>query len=283
MKAFLFVLALASGLLAAAAPIPTLSSPSNNALLKDSSVVLSWNSVNFGSSTSNGYGYQISTASDFSSTVLSMSPIAVNPPYVTLKSSPVIIQFNNKTYYWHVNAIQGSLLSAWSTAWSFTMWGVPDAPVLSSPSNGSQLDSAQLIFDQASSTRDLSLSWTAPARASTYNMCVSTSSDFSSGNRTGSLNGQTSTLLNFGGTNFQYEVQYYWRVSATNNAGTGPWSASSKFVVHKYVTVIKTPAHHQSAIKLEQSHLNIALRGNQRGVTINNKGVRYLITGRLIR
>ncbi|MFM7839485.1 MAG: S8 family serine peptidase, partial [Chitinophagaceae bacterium] len=64
------------------------------------------------------------------------------------------------------------------------------------------------------------LSWNAVNNASTYNVQVSTTSDFTTTvvNRTG-LSGTTLSLSTLSGT-----TTYYWRASATNIGGNGDWS-----------------------------------------------------------
>ena len=88
---------------------PTLFSPNNNSGSISLTPTLSWTSVNGAIS----YHLQVSTNSNFSTTVLSQSGI-------TSTSKLISSLLNNTTYYWRVNATDGNVISSWSDTWSFT-------------------------------------------------------------------------------------------------------------------------------------------------------------------
>lgn len=91
---------------------------------------------------------------------------------------------------------------------------VPDPPVLSSPANGATNVSIPVT-----------LVWNASSGATSYNVQVSTNSSFTSlvYNQTGI----TSTSVTV--SNLSAGTTYYWRVSATNAAGTSAWSSVWSF------------------------------------------------------
>ncbi len=88
---------------------PTLSSPSNGATGVSITPTLGWNA----SSGADSYGLQVSTNSNFSTTV-------VNQTGITTTSYAVSGLAGNTTYYWRVNATNAAGASAYSTTWSFT-------------------------------------------------------------------------------------------------------------------------------------------------------------------
>jgi uncharacterized protein (TIGR02145 family) len=93
--------------------------------------------------------------------------------------------------------------------------GIPDIPVLSSPSNGATTISLTPT-----------LTWSTASRATTYRVQVSTTTTFASRVADDSLlsvaNKTISTALNS-------STKYYWRVNAKNTGGTGSWSATWGF------------------------------------------------------
>jgi hypothetical protein len=112
-------------------------------------------------------------------------------------------------YYWRVNAANSAGTSDWSTVRSFTTTGPsPVAPFLSSPANGTTINSAPL-----------SLIWIASSGATSYILQVSLDSLFTSFAFTDS--GLTSLNKQVTGLSAS---KYYWRVSASNNNGPSGWS-----------------------------------------------------------
>ena len=88
---------------------PTLASPANNATGVSTNPTLSWNA----SSGATSYRLQVSTVSNFSTTVYNQSGI-------TGTSRPVTGLMNNTTYYWRVNASNAVGTSAYSSVRNFT-------------------------------------------------------------------------------------------------------------------------------------------------------------------
>jgi subtilisin family serine protease len=91
---------------------------------------------------------------------------------------------------------------------------VPAAPVLSSPTNGA-----------TSVSIPPTLSWAASTGATSYAVQVSTSSSFTT--TAYSASGLTTTSTS--ATGLATSTTYYWRVNATNSAGTSDWSTVYSF------------------------------------------------------
>ena len=91
---------------------------------------------------------------------------------------------------------------------------IPDPPTLVSPANGA-----------TNVEIPVTLTWNASSGATSYNVQVSTNSSFTSlvYNQTGITS--TSTTV----SNLSAGTLYYWRVSATNSAGTSAWSSVWSF------------------------------------------------------
>jgi chitinase len=85
----------------------------------------------------------------------------------------------------------------------------PPAPVLTSPLNGATNISITP-----------SLSWNVPSGASSYRLQVSANSSFSST----VVNQPNITGTSYNLSGLQNNTKYYWRVNASNSAGTGGWS-----------------------------------------------------------
>ncbi|MBI4427525.1 MAG: T9SS type A sorting domain-containing protein [Ignavibacteriales bacterium] len=90
----------------------------------------------------------------------------------------------------------------------------PSAPTLASPANGS-----------TGVALNPTLSWNPSANATTYQVQVSSKSDFST--TAVSQSGVTATSLAVNG--LSNNTVYYWRVNATNSNGTSAWSSVASF------------------------------------------------------
>ncbi len=118
----------------------------------------------------------------------------------------------NTNYYWRVRALSDSGNSYWSTIWRFNTKRnvmLPDPVVLSSPVNGSENLLPGFLMQ-----------WNRAERAERYEIQIATDEDFNNivFTRTTSFNAINSS----GG--LDYLSNFYWRVRATNQAGTGEWS-----------------------------------------------------------
>jgi hypothetical protein len=178
---------------------PVLSMPGNGAPNQPVALTLGWSAASGALS----YEVQVSTTTDFSTTVLDQSGI-------TGTSQPLTGLSAKMTYYWRANAT-GITLSAWSGTWSFQTIAPWSAPTLTSPTNGavSQPVSPLLV-------------WGGVSGAASYTVQVSQNSGFSS------------TVFSQGGvTGFSQTVgplsyisSYYWRVNAYDGTSqTSAWSS----------------------------------------------------------
>jgi hypothetical protein len=181
--------------------IPTLNSPIHTAQQISTNPTLIWN-ASPGTTT-----YHVQLASNISFTT---SSIIVDLSGQSGTSRQVNNLIGNTHYYWRVRATNSAGTSDWSAIWNFrTTSATPDPPVLLAPANQAQNIST-----------NPSVSWNATTGATTYNLQVSTNSAFTSPivNLTG-LTATSRQLLALSNNS-----TFYWRVSATNQAGTGSWS-----------------------------------------------------------
>jgi|GEM_PF-2494813 len=184
--------------------VPVLVSPNNGSTGISQNPSLTWNAVSEASS----YSVIVSANSDFSSPVVNVSNLNTN-----IYSLSGLAK--NTTYYWKVSAENSSGTSGYSAVWHFTTLSdvqIPSAPNIVSPSSGS-------TGIQANPT----LIWSSATGATGYNLQVSTSADFTT--LTANYSGLTSTSLSL--SSLQPETKYYWRVSASNSAGTSPYSTAN--------------------------------------------------------
>ena len=185
---------------------PTLASPSNNSTGISINPTLTWNA----STGATSYRLQASTNSGFTSTVYDNS---------TLTSTSQLISglLNSTIYYWRVSATNSAGTSSYSSVWNFTTIATvttPSSPLLSSPTNGAMGISL-----------NPNLSWSASSGATTYRLQVSTSSGFSTTVYDNSTITSTSQTI----SGLSNSTIYYWRVSASNSAGTSNYSSSWSF------------------------------------------------------
>ncbi len=192
--------------------IPALSAPSNGSLNEKNAVLIGWGSVTGAVS----YGLQVSTASNFSSTVFGSSGI-------TADTVTVAVPAGNALFYWRAEtANPGGGTSAWSGAWSFITTLV--APALSQPAN---LSTGVSIAP--------ALSWTTEGSVSTYRLQAATDSLFSSIVKDSTFAGSSCTLNNLSNISL-----YYWHVLATGFGETSPWSSTWNFTTIYYPPPVPT-------------------------------------------
>lgn len=179
---------------------PLLSSPDSAATGIGDSPLLAWRTTTGASS----YGPQVSTASNFTSTVINQSGIT-DTSYAASGMS------NNTTYYWRVDATN----SAGTSAWHFAVHvDTPAVPTLSAPANGA-----------TGVSTSPSLCWSASSGATSYQVQVSLLSNFST-----TVISQTGiTDTSYSASNLDVDTTYYWRVNATNSGGTSSWSTVRNF------------------------------------------------------
>ena len=185
---------------------PTLISPINSAINQPTTIRFNWNK----SQSATSYRFQLALDSLFTNMV-------VNDSTFSDSTALVVNLLNNTTYWWRVNAKNSVGTSPYSAVWHFrTVLAIPSAPILISPVNGATGQSLTPT-----------LIWSGVSGAVTYKAQVSNDSLFSS------------TLLDSAGIPLTQVIvpagrllnnhRYYWRVNATNTAGTGPWSVVFHF------------------------------------------------------
>jgi hypothetical protein len=189
---------------------PSLLNPPNGASGTSCTPTLDWTD----STGATTYTVQVSVSSDFTSTLVNQ---VVSSSQYTIPSG-VLMSFTK--YYWRANATNVNGTSGWSPTWNFTTGdcggvAVPDVPTLISPTNESSDTSCTPTLD-----------WTDSTGATSYTVEVSTESSFSS------------TIVSPTVTVSQYTIPdatlssyttYYWRVNASNSAGTSGWSSVWNF------------------------------------------------------
>ncbi len=151
------------------------------------------------------YTLQVSQTNNFDSLVVEQIGITD-----TFFVSATALLYNTE-YFWRVASIDTLSNTIWSKTWKFrTVDSVPPpAPVLVSPLNNGSGVSLNPV-----------LHWSQIPSAIAYNLQVSTAEDFSN-----IIINQIGLPQSFYPANsFAYSSTYYWRVSATNSAGTSVWS-----------------------------------------------------------
>ncbi|MFC2131121.1 M6 family metalloprotease domain-containing protein, partial [Bacteroidota bacterium] len=158
------------------------------------------------------YNIMLAADREFTTPVLNQSGItATSVAYSALQS--------NKMYYWRVNAANESGTSEWSQVWHFTTSA--GEPQLLSPSD-----------EEGGLPLSGSLNWRSAPGALTYTIQLSGSEDMS--NLIVNLSNIADTFHVY--TGLEYYSDYYWRVNASNNDGTSPWTETRKFT-----TLISVP------------------------------------------
>jgi hypothetical protein len=184
--------------------IPAQVSPANATTGVSLTANLSWNT----SATATSYAVQVSTDQDFATTV-------INRTGITTTSSALSGLTNGTVYYWRVSATNVVGPSTWSATRSFTT--VFSAPGLSSPANAA-----------TNVSRTPTLTWSAAAGATSYNVQYSTSSTFAAGTATVTRTGVAGPSLNITPALLS-RTRYYWRVQSVRGTVTSAYSASRSF------------------------------------------------------
>ncbi len=188
-------------------PSPVLGTPANGSTGLPTTVALGWGAVS-GAST---YGIQVSTASNFSTTV--SSQLGYAPTADTIGGLA-----NGTTYYWEVNATDSAGTGGWSAVWSFTTVSnqSTSSPVQGSPANGATILQTSVA-----------LGWGTVNGALSYGVQVSTVSTFAT--TVYSQLGLTPSTDTIGG--LVNGTTYYWEVNGTTAGGTSAWSGVWSFTV----------------------------------------------------
>jgi hypothetical protein len=192
---------------------------------------LIWGSVEFAQQ----YELRLGTDSTFGTTVLHESTLVAT----TISVGPLQ---HGTVYFWQVRARNTLGAGPWSDRWTFrTIVAVPSAPTLAGPPSGSS---------DISTTP--TLAWHPVAQASTYDLQVSSDSTFVSDVRLMAMLTDTSHSVGM----LEHATTYYWRVRASNEAGSGDWSSFWSLTTvglpagPPEVPVLASPANGASGITL---------------------------------
>lgn len=185
-----------------AVKVPGLLAPTDNSTNLPRVVNFSWNVL----PAVDSYQLQVSMEEDFENQIIEKTELT-NSSYTF---SGLMFSTN---YYWRVRAEKSGKVSDWSETRRFTTEAL-GIPILQSPLNNVQLTNYLVAMN-----------WDAVPEATSYNLQVSQSSDFSSTvlNKTGLVLTTFSTSLTKSNT------QYYWRVNAQFENCQSEWSAVRTF------------------------------------------------------
>ncbi len=184
---------------------PTLAFPGHGAANQPTILTLSWNP----STDAEAYHLQVSTASDFSTTVFDDSTITA----VSRQVGPLV---SETTYYWWVRAKNVVGRSAFSEVRSFTTIQLPNQVLLASPPHAAvvEADSVQFTWQQS-----------APA-INQYWFEIATDSLMTNPMIDSTLTASETTKVV---RQLLDNQTYWWRVRAGNGAGWGPFSEQRRF------------------------------------------------------
>ncbi|MFA6234594.1 MAG: hypothetical protein WC824_10485, partial [Bacteroidota bacterium] len=122
---------------------------------------------------------------------------------------------NFQKYFVRVCAFNFGGVSGWSAVSTFTtLPAEPEAPLLVAPANDANGVAVSPQF-----------TWLGVESATSYNFQLSEDPQFAST----VINVTGVPLLRYAASNLKQGTVHYWRVSASNSSGTGPWSAVFRF------------------------------------------------------
>ncbi len=178
---------------------PLLTSPTNMTVNTSLNITLDWENVLNATS----YEYQYSLNASFNPSINGSVNISQND----------ISNLNSNTqYYWRVRAIDGTTVSDWSNAWTFTTMMVLNPPVLTFPANNAVNIPVSVL-----------LNWDNATNALNYEYQYNTDASFN--------NSPVYTVVNSEAqlSNLSYNTIYYWRVRSIANSTISVWSAANNF------------------------------------------------------
>lgn len=196
---------------------PVLTAPVNGAINVSLNALLDWDSI----TTAKTYQVQIDEDTSYASPDLDSSLIILSR--MNIPSGALL---NNTRYFWRVRGQSEGGIGPWSNSFNFrTIVAMPYAPGLLTPLNGASNVSLTPFFD-----------WDSTSPADSYTLQAALDTSFSPPLAV-FYSGITQSFFNLVTPQLQNNFRYYWRVSATNIAGTGPWSA-----VFNFTTLLGMPA-----------------------------------------
>ncbi|MCX7877155.1 MAG: YCF48-related protein [Ignavibacteria bacterium] len=211
---------------------PNLISPPNGATGVSLTPLLDWDSV----TTAKTYRLQLATDSVFINPLIDSSGIVQSHFNVTSG-----LLTNNTTYFWRVRGINAAGEGPWSGTFRFrTIMALPNPPGLILPANNSSGISLTPYFD-----------WDSTSPVSFYRIQISVDSSFSVTHA--DFTGITRSDFTLNSPPLSHNFRYYWRVNATNEAGTGPWSVRFNFTTllgPPAAPILLSPPNYASGISL---------------------------------
>jgi len=219
------------------APLQT--APANNATNQDTlGVLLAWGSA----ATATSYTVEYSTDNTFMSGIISNTTTSLGQNITGLAAGT--------TYYWHVNASDGSTTTSWSSIWSFTTVPAGALPVT--------MPNLLTPMDQATEqSTDLNFMWNPVFGATQYQIQIGTDTFFTVAN-------EMISATSYTGANLAQQTNYVWRVRSMNAVNTSAWSPTWRFrtaeftvglqklpeTSHLFISIYPNPATHNVRFKL---------------------------------
>ncbi|MEO8513340.1 MAG: YCF48-related protein [Ignavibacteria bacterium] len=195
---------------------PNLTLPVNGAVNISLTPLLDWDSV----ATAKTYQLQLSLDTNYTSNIIDSSLIlnsSLNVPSGRLN--------NNVRYFWHTRCENAGGMGPWSANFNFrTIVALPNAPGLLTPVNGASNVPLLPVCD-----------WDSTSPVDFYRIQMALDTSFS--DPWVDITNITESYIDAITPPLQPNFRYYWRVSATNAAGTGPWSTKFNFT-----TILGMPA-----------------------------------------
>jgi hypothetical protein len=201
---------------------PVLKAPYSNSTNITLPPTIEWYSV----TGATNYNYKLSTTSSFST-------IAASGTVSTTQAS--VSNLNpNTTYFWKVQATDGSTASVWSSIWTFT---TATAATIGTPTLVAPMDGAiDVVIDPV-------LDWTDVTGAEEYIYEISESSSMAPVLRTGTIDVSAVAIASevhiIGLDN---DKTYYWRVKAADANITSNWTSVWSFTTEVASNLIDVPA-----------------------------------------
>lgn len=186
---------------------PTPLSPPDNASDVEIPVTLTWSNV----SGADYYALQISTKSDFSSTIVDLKNLSTNTYTFTNAN-------DNTKYFWRVAAFKDGQMSNWSTTYSFTTKAFQlTSPIVYSPEDGEVSVDLKPTFK-----------WSKVPGADNYHLQVCLDDSFDDFALIVNQNDIVDTVYT-STTKFFAKTLYYWRVRSLKGSSFSNWSQVKTF------------------------------------------------------
>lgn len=194
---------------------PNLILPVNGAVNVSLNALLDWDTA----TSAKTYQVQLATDSSYTTPLLDSSDISLSQINV-----PAGLLNNNILYFWRVRASNAGSTGNWTYSYRFrTVVALPNAPTLLLPADNSLNIPLNPTFD-----------WDSTSPADYYTLQASPDSSF---NYLPVFHTGIPQSFFTPSVPLEPNFKYYWRISATNPAGTSPWSAKFSFT-----TVLGPPA-----------------------------------------